>query len=200
MRDSFADLGIALIAAVIFTYLIMVALYDSFVYPLVVLFSIPLAMIGALLALALTMKSLSIFTILGIIMLVGLVGKNAILLVDRTNAVRAEGVGVYDALVDAGKMRLRPILMTTFTMIFGMMPIALSTAAGGEWKSGLAWAIIGGLTSSLVLTLIFVPIVYSKMEELRISVPALAKRIIKRMQPSAKPILEPEVAAVKIED
>ena len=199
-RQSFADLGLALIAAVIFTYLIMVALYNSFVYPFVVLFSVPLAMIGAFLALALTMKSLSIFSILGIIMLVGLVGKNAILLVDRTNAVREEGLGVYDALIDAGKMRLRPILMTTLTMIFGMMPIALSASAGGEWKSGLAWAIIGGLTSSLILTLIFVPVVYSKVEELRISIPGFVKRLNGRKVSSKEPILKPEAARVSLED
>lgn len=185
-KQSFADLGLAMFAAIIFTYLIMVALYDSFVYPFVVLFSIPLAMIGAFLALALTMKSLSIFSILGIIMLVGLVGKNAILLVDRTNAVRAEGLNVYDALIDAGKMRLRPILMTTFTMIFGMLPIALSASAGGEWKSGLAWAIVGGLTSSLVLTLVFVPIVYSKTEELRDSIPRFFKKFILKKQKMAE--------------
>jgi hydrophobic/amphiphilic exporter-1 (mainly G- bacteria), HAE1 family len=199
-RESFADLALALLAAVIFTYLIMVALYNSFIYPLVVLFSIPLAMIGAFVALALSFKALSIFSILGIIMLVGLVGKNAILLVDRTNAVRSEGLGVYEALIDAGNMRLRPILMTTFTMIFGMMPIALSASAGGEWKSGLAWAIIGGLTSSLVLTLIIVPIVYSKVEELRISIPAFVRRIIKRKQTYEEPIREPKVAHVRIDE
>ena len=199
-KDSFADLGLALFAAVIFTYLIMVALYNSFVYPFVVLFSIPLAMIGALLALALSMKSLNIFSILGVIMLVGLVGKNAILLVDRTNAVRLEGAGVFDALVDAGKMRLRPILMTTLTMIFGMLPIALSASAGGEWKSGLAWAIIGGLTSSLVLTLIIVPVVYSKVEELRISVPAFIKRFAKRKKSTLEPTLEPGTVRVRIDE
>ncbi len=199
-KESFGSLAIALLAAFIFTYLIMVALYDSFVYPFVVLFSVPLAMIGALLALALSMKALSIFSILGIIMLVGLVGKNAILLVDRTNAVRAQGVGIYDALIDAGKNRLRPILMTTFTMIFGMMPIALSTAAGGEWKSGLAWAIIGGLTSSLVLTLIIVPVVYSKVEEWRVSIPAFAKKVFRRKQISIEPIAEPEVVPVRTDE
>lgn len=166
-KESFASLGLALLAAVIFTYLIMVALYDSFIYPFVVLFSVPLAMIGALLALALTMKALSIFTILGIIMLVGLVGKNAILLVDRTNAARSEGLGLYDAILDAGKTRIRPIIMTTLTMIFGMLPIALSSSAGSEWKTGLAWGLIGGLTSSLILTLVIVPIVYSTIESLR---------------------------------
>lgn len=175
-RDSFGDLGIALLGAVLFTYLVMVALYDSFVHPFVILFSIPLAMIGALLALGLTMKSLSIFTILGIIMLTGLVAKNAILIVDRTNFMRVQGESVIDSLIDAGRMRIRPIFMTTLTMIFGMMPIALSSAPGAEWKSGLAWALIGGLTSSLFLTLLVVPIVYTKVEEFRVKIPALFKR------------------------
>ncbi|MBI2416920.1 MAG: efflux RND transporter permease subunit [Ignavibacteriales bacterium] len=175
-KESFASLALAMMAAVLFTYMIMVALYDSFIYPFVVLFSIPLAMIGAILALALSMKALSIFSILGIIMLVGLVGKNAILLVDRTNQMREEGLEVHGALMDAGKMRLRPILMTTFTMIFGMMPIALSTASGAEWKTGLAWGLIGGLTSSLMLTLVVVPSVYSIVEEWRVKVASFLKR------------------------
>jgi HAE1 family hydrophobic/amphiphilic exporter-1 len=133
-------------------------------------------------------------------MLVGLVGKNAILLVDRANAVRLEGVGVFDALVDAGKMRLRPKLMATLTMIFRMLPIGLSSSAGGEWKSGLARAIIGGLTSSLALTLIIVPVVYSKVEELRISVPAFVKKIIWKKQSEPEAILEPEVIKANLKD
>ncbi|MCE1187878.1 MAG: efflux RND transporter permease subunit [Ignavibacteria bacterium] len=181
-RDSNSDLGVAMLFAILFVYMIMVALYDSFIYPLVVLFSIPLAMIGALLALALTMKSLAIFTILGIIMLIGLVGKNAILLVDRTNQMILEGMDVHTALLDAGKMRLRPIIMTTLTMIFGMLPIGLSNAPGAEWKSGLAWALIGGLTSSLLLTLLVVPVVFSKVEELRLSIPAFFRRVLKLKQ------------------
>jgi len=177
MNESFQSLMLALAAAILFTYMVMVALYDSFVYPFVVLFSIPVAMVGAFLALALTMKSLNIFSILGILMLIGLVAKNAILLVDRTNQKRAEGESVYDALIDAGKTRLRPIVMTTLTMVFGMMPIALSGSSGAEWKSGLAWALIGGLTSSLVLTLVLVPVVYSKVEEYREKFPALFRRV-----------------------
>ncbi len=166
-KDSFADMMLALAAGILFTYMIMVALYDSFLHPFVILFSIPLAMIGALLALALAMEPLTIFSLLGVIMLVGLVGKNAILLVDRTNAMRAKGESLQDALIDAGKMRIRPIFMTTLTMIFGMTPIAFSTSDGAEWKSGLGLALIGGLTSSLFLTLIIVPLVYTKMEELK---------------------------------
>jgi HAE1 family hydrophobic/amphiphilic exporter-1 len=158
--DAFGSMLIALAVGILFVYLIMVALYNSFLYPLVVLFSIPLAVIGAFLALALASKSLSIFGMLGLIMLIGLVGKNAILLVDFTNKLREEGVGVKDALIEAGRERMRPIIMTTLTMIFGMLPIALSSSAGAEWKSGLAWALVGGLTSSMVLTLVIVPVVY----------------------------------------
>jgi len=158
--EAFGSMGLALLASILFVYLIMVALYDSYVDPFVVLFSIPLAIIGALLALALTMQALTIFSILGIIMLVGLVAKNAILLVDFTNQLKREGYNTYDALIEAGKVRMRPILMTTLSMIFGMLPIALATGAGSEWKNGMAWALIGGLTSSMFLTLIVVPVVY----------------------------------------
>jgi HAE1 family hydrophobic/amphiphilic exporter-1 len=188
--DSFIDLFLAMLIGILFVYLIMVALYDSYVYPFVVLFAIPLAMVGAMIALAVSGKSLSIFTILGIIMLIGLVTKNAILLVDRTNQTRLEhGLSVYEALLEAAQSRLRPILMTTFTMIFGMMPLALSTATGSEWKSGLAWAIIGGLTSSLFLTLIVVPVVYMKVDEWKEKIPALFKKpssMFKRSQQGAR--------------
>ncbi|RDV13588.1 AcrB/AcrD/AcrF family protein [Pontibacter diazotrophicus] len=158
--EGFGTLGMALLASIIFVYLIMVGLYDSYVYPLVVLFSIPLAIIGALLALALSAQTLSIFSILGIIMLIGLVAKNAILVVDFTNNLKAEGVEVKEALIEAIRIRFRPILMTTLAMVIGMMPIALASGAGAEWKNGLAWALIGGLTSSMFLTLIVVPVIY----------------------------------------
>ncbi len=164
--EGFGSLGIALIAAVVLVYLIMVALYNSFVYPFVVLFSIPLSIIGALLALALTNNSLNLFTILGLIMLIGLVAKNAILLVDFTNQRKAEGASTFQALVDANNARLRPILMTTIAMVIGMLPIALASGAGAEWKNGLAWVIIGGLISSLFLTLVVVPVMYSIFDKL----------------------------------
>jgi len=175
--EGFGSMGLAMIAGILFVYLIMVALYDSYVYPFVVLFSIPVAVVGAMLALAITGKSLSIFSMLGIIMLIGLVAKNAILLVDRTNQTRAEnGLSVYDALIEAGQSRLRPILMTTLTMIFGMLPIALSKAPGTEWKSGLAWALVGGLTSSMFLTLLLVPVMYMKVDEWRTKIPSFFKK------------------------
>ncbi|MDQ3290025.1 MAG: efflux RND transporter permease subunit, partial [Bacteroidota bacterium] len=162
--DAFGSLGLALIVAIVFVYLIMVALYDSFVYPFIVLFSLPVALIGALLALALALENLSIFSIIGMIMLMGLVAKNAILLVDFTNHLKAQGMVVREALIEAGRERLRPILMTTLAMVFGMLPIALAKGAGAETKNSLAWVIIGGLTSSLLLTLVLVPSIYLTVE------------------------------------
>ncbi len=159
-KDAFGSLGMAMLMGIILVYLIMVALYESVVYPFVVLFSIPVAMIGAFLALALSMETMSIFAIVGLIMLLGLVAKNGILIVDFTNHLKAEGMSRFDALIEAGKERLRPILMTTIAMITGMLPIALATSAGAEVKNGMAWVIIGGLTSSLILTLFLVPTMY----------------------------------------
>ncbi|MCP1995481.1 efflux RND transporter permease subunit [Flavobacterium sp. HSC-61S13] len=159
--EGFGTLGIALLAAIILVYLVMVALYDSFATPFIVIFSVPLSFIGALLAMGLTNTSLNIFTILGIIMLIGLVCKNAILLVDFANHRKEAGDNTHDALVAANHARLRPILMTTIAMVIGMIPIALAKGAGAEMNNGLAIVIIGGLLSSLFLTLVIVPVIYS---------------------------------------
>ncbi|HEX8546640.1 MAG TPA: efflux RND transporter permease subunit [Cytophagaceae bacterium] len=159
-KDSTDTLLSVLGIAVLLIYLIMVALYDSFIYPFVVLFSIPVAMIGAFLALSLAKASFSLFTGLGMIMMLGLVAKNGILIVDFTNQLKAKGHSTLDALMEAGKTRLRPILMTTLALVFGMIPIAIAKGAGAEWKNGLGWVLIGGLTSSMLLTLIVVPTVY----------------------------------------
>ncbi|REA62823.1 AcrB/AcrD/AcrF family protein [Dyadobacter luteus] len=158
--EGFGSLLVALVISILLVYFIMVGLYNSFAYPLVVLFSIPLCVIGALLALALTNNTLNIFTMLGMIMLIGLVAKNAIILVDFTNQLKAEGKKTYEALFLANRARLRPILMTTIAMVIGMLPIAMASGAGAELKNGLAWVIIGGLMSSLFLTLIVVPVIY----------------------------------------
>ncbi|MCO5234305.1 MAG: efflux RND transporter permease subunit [Chitinophagales bacterium] len=168
--ESFNALSIAFIAAFIFMYLVMVALYDSFVYPFVVLFSIPVAFIGAFLALNLASSSLSMFTILGMIMLLGLVAKNAILIVDFANHKKMEGVSSFDSLVQAGGIRLRPILMTTIAMVAGMLPIALAKGAGSEWKNGLGWVLVGGLTSSMVLTVYVVPMAYYTVDKIKIRI------------------------------
>jgi len=168
--DAFGSLGIALILAIFLVYLIMVALYQSYLYPFVVLFTIPLAIIGAILALALTKSNLSLFSLMGMIMLVGLVAKNAILVVDFTNQLREKGYTAKDALIEATKIRLRPVLMTTVAMIIGLLPIALASGAASEWINGIAWVLIGGLTSSLFLTLIIVPLVYLLMEKAKMKV------------------------------
>jgi HAE1 family hydrophobic/amphiphilic exporter-1 len=159
-NESFGAMGLALLASLVLVYLIMVALYDNYIYPFVVLFSIPVAMIGALLALNLSMSNFSIFAGLGVIMLLGLVMKNAILIVDFTNHLKEKGIPTYDALLESVKERMRPILMTTVAMVFGMIPIAIAKGAGAEWKNGLAWVLIGGLLSSMFLTIVLVPVMY----------------------------------------
>lgn len=166
-NDSFGALGSVLVISFLLIYLIMVALYDSYVYPFVVLFSIPVAVIGAFLALNLSMSHLSLFALLGLIMLMGLVTKNAILIVDFTNQLKAEGKHYKEALIIAGKGRMRPILMTTVSMVIGMLPIALAEGTASEWKNGLAWVIIGGLTSSLILTVYLVPVVYAVVDSIK---------------------------------
>jgi HAE1 family hydrophobic/amphiphilic exporter-1 len=166
-NDSFGALGAVLGISFILIYLIMVALYDSFVYPFVVLFAIPLALIGALFALNLSLSNISLFALLGLIMLMGLVVKNAILIVDFTNQLKTEGIHFKAALPLAAKERMRPILMTTLSMVIGMLPIALAKGAGAEWKNGLAWVIIGGLLSSLILTVFLVPMVYYVVDTIK---------------------------------
>jgi hydrophobic/amphiphilic exporter-1 (mainly G- bacteria), HAE1 family len=166
-KDSTDTLNGVLGIAIILIYLIMVALYDSFVYPFVVLFSIPVAMIGALLALAMAKSSFSLFTGLGIIMMLGLVAKNGILIVDFANQLKGKGLSTFEALMESGKTRLRPILMTTLALVFAMIPIAIAKGAGAEWKNGLGWVLIGGLTSSMLLTLIIVPIVYLTVDNIK---------------------------------
>jgi HAE1 family hydrophobic/amphiphilic exporter-1 len=169
-NDSFGALGAVLLVSFLLIYLILVALYDNFIYPFVVLFSIPVAIIGAFLALNLTMNNLSLFALLGLIMLMGLVVKNAILIVDFTNQLKAEGVHFKEAIIQAGKGRMRPILMTTLSMAIGMLPIAMASGTGSEWKNGLAWVIIGGLLSSLILTVFLVPMIYYLVDSLKLRI------------------------------
>lgn len=165
--EAFGSLAFALLTSILLVYLIMVALYDNYIYPLVVMFSIPVAMVGALLALALSMENLSIFGMLGLIMLVGLVVKNAILIVDFVNQLKAKGMYYKEAVIKGTLERFRPILMTTIAMVIAMIPIAIASGAGSEWKNGLAWVLIGGLTSSMILTMIIVPVVYALVDQIK---------------------------------
>lgn len=159
-EEGFGAIGLAFLISIILVYLILVLLYNDYIYPFAVLFSAPLALIGALLAMALAMENISIFTLLGMVMLIGLVAKNAILVVDFANQLRIEGMDVKEALLEATQQRFRPIIMTVLATIIGMLPIALAQGAGADWKNGLAWVLIGGLTSSTILTLVNVPLVY----------------------------------------
>lgn len=166
-QEGFGSLGIAMAAALLLVYFIMVLLYDSFIYPFVVLFSIPVAVIGALLALSLSASNISIFAMLGMLMLIGLVIKNAILIVDFANQLKEKGMPYREAILHAGEERLRPILMTTIAMVIGMVPIAIASGAGSEWKNSLAWVLIGGLTSSMMLTVYLVPMMYYLTDRIR---------------------------------
>lgn len=165
--ESFDSLKVTLLLAIIFIYMILAAQFESFVHPFTIMFSLPVSLIGAAGALWLTKTNLSIFAFIGIIMLMGLVTKNAILLVDYTNTLRSRGLSRHDALLKAGPIRLRPILMTTLAMIFGMLPIALGRGAAAEIKAGLGIVVIGGLITSLFLTLVVVPSVYTYMDDIQ---------------------------------
>lgn len=166
-KESMGALGSAMLVGLILVYLILVALYDNFVYPFVVIFSILVALPGAFLALNLASMNIGIFTMLGMIMLLGLVAKNAILIVDFTNHLKAEGKSTYNALLESVRERMRPILMTTIAMVVGMVPIATAVGSGSEWKNGLAWVLIGGLTSSMFLTIILVPMLYYVVDRIQ---------------------------------
>ena len=155
----------------------MVSLFESYIHPFTIMFSLPVALVGAFAGLALAGTTLNMFSMIGIIMLMGLVTKNAILLVDFTNTLRARGLAMREALLEAGKTRLRPIVMTTATMVFGMMPLALALGAGAEMRQGMAVVVIGGLISSTLLTLVLVPVIYTYVDAAKAKVPELFKRV-----------------------
>ena len=181
-KESMGALGTAMGIGLILVYLIMVALYDNYVYPFVVLFSILVSLIGAILALALSSSNMGIFTMLGMLMLLGLVAKNAILIVDFTNHLKEKGMTTYNALLEAVKERMRPILMTTIAMVVGMIPIATATGSGAEWKNGLAWILIGGLTSSMFLTIIVVPMMYYTVDRIQDKFRARTKKLVAELE------------------
>lgn len=167
MRESFANILFALFLAVILIYMILAAQFESFVHPFTIMLSLPLSMVGAFGALWLAGMTLNIFSMIGIIMLMGLVTKNAILLVDYTNTLRRrDNFERNHAILTAGPIRLRPILMTTASIIFGMLPIAFGLGAGAESRAPMAVVVIGGLITSTLLTLIVVPVVYTLLDDL----------------------------------
>ena len=160
MMDSMSVFARAIMLSLILMYLSLVLLYNNWIDPLVVMFSIPFSILGAILALALSGTSLNIYAMLGLVMLIGLVAKNAILLVDFANEQLAQGLSMDDALIAAVKMRTRPILMTALSTIIGMVPVAIASGSSAELRNGIGWVIIGGMALSTMLTLIVVPVVF----------------------------------------
>jgi len=166
MGESFVYLVFALILGIVIAYMVLASQFESFVHPFTILLAMPFSLIGAFGALLLAGKTLNIFSFIGLILLMGLVKKNAILLVDYTNTLRKRGMSRREALLKAGPVRLRPILMTTVAMIFGMMPVAIGVGEGSETRSPMGIAVIGGLLTSLFLTLLVVPVAYDLMDDL----------------------------------
>ncbi|HPC84014.1 MAG TPA: efflux RND transporter permease subunit [Thermoanaerobaculaceae bacterium] len=166
MVESFSYLGEALLLAIIFVYLILAAQFESFIDPLAIMLSLPLSIVGMAGMLVLTGDTLNIMSQIGLILLMGLVTKNAILLVDFTKVLRGRGLDRREAVITAGRTRLRPIVMTTAAMIFGMLPLALAIGQGAEMRAPMARAVVGGLITSTLLTLIIVPVVYTLLDDL----------------------------------
>jgi HAE1 family hydrophobic/amphiphilic exporter-1 len=155
----------ALLLAVIFVYLILAAQFESFIDPFAIMLSLPLSIVGMAGMLFITGDTINIMSLIGLIMLMGLVTKNAILLVDYAKVLRARGMDRSEAVITAGRTRLRPIMMTTLAMIFGMLPLALALGAGAEMRAPMARAVIGGLITSTFLTLLVVPVVYTLLDD-----------------------------------
>ena len=188
--EAFNGVLMALAAAVIFIYIVLASQFGSFMQPLAIMASLPLALIGVMLALLVTRSTLNLFSMIGLVMLMGLVTKNAILLVDFANQGRKAGLSVPDALLQAGLVRMRPIIMTTSAMIFGMLPLALALNEGGELQAPMGRAIIGGVITSTLLTLVVVPVLYSYLVRERrpgaAKKPAMAGGAIGAHMPASK--------------
>jgi HAE1 family hydrophobic/amphiphilic exporter-1 len=199
-NESFGQILSALILSVLLMYMLMVALFESLIFPLMIMFSLPLAVVGAFGLLAATGNTLNMLSMIGMILLTGLVGKNAILLVDYTNTLRKRGLRRNEALLKAGPTRLRPILMTTAALVLAMSPIALKLGEGSEWRAPMAVTVIGGLLTSTLLTLVLIPAVYTIMDDFT-GVLARAPRLVRllvrmpRFQPHP-PGPEPETPRI----
>jgi HAE1 family hydrophobic/amphiphilic exporter-1 len=166
MQESFGYALQALLLAVVFIYMILASQFRSFIQPIAIMVSLPLSLIGVMLALLAWRSTLNMFSVIGFIMLMGLVTKNAILLIDFANQQRRRGMERGQALLAAAEIRLRPILMTTLAMVFGMLPLAISTSEGAEQRAPMAHAVIGGVIASTLLTLLVVPVLYTLLDDL----------------------------------
>jgi HAE1 family hydrophobic/amphiphilic exporter-1 len=166
MQESFGFALQALLLAVVFIYMILASQFRSFIQPVAIMASLPLSLIGVMVALLAWRSTLNMFSVIGFIMLMGLVTKNAILLIDFANQQRRAGMDRAQALLAAAEIRLRPILMTTLAMVFGMLPLAVSTTEGAEQRAPMAHAVIGGVVASTLLTLLVVPVLYTLLDDL----------------------------------
>ena len=164
-RESFIALLGALILAIILVYMVLASQFKSLIDPFIIMFSVPLGLIGVLWALFLTQTNLSVTSFMGVIMMAGIVVSNGILLVDYTNRLRGRGMGLEEAVVLGGRTRLRPILMTTLCTILGLIPMAIGLGEGSESNAPMAIAVIGGLSVSTLLTLVFIPTLYTIFEK-----------------------------------
>jgi hydrophobic/amphiphilic exporter-1 (mainly G- bacteria), HAE1 family len=189
IADTASSVGSALLLAVIFIYLVLASQFGSFLQPIAIMGSLPLALIGVMVGLLVGGSTLNMFSAIGFIMLMGLVVKNAILLVDNANQHVREGWNLYEALVEAGATRFRPIIMTTLAMIFGMLPLALSLHEGSGQNAPMAHAVIGGLISSTALTLLVVPVLLTYIDSF--------SRFTRRFMPKAPDDSHPAAEAVK---
>ncbi|MCS7002006.1 MAG: efflux RND transporter permease subunit, partial [Dehalococcoidia bacterium] len=189
LDNAIQQFGGALILSVFLVYMLMVALYESFFHPLAIMFSLPVAVVGALVALWATGNTLNIFSLLGMIMLMGLVAKNGILLVDYINTVRSRGAPRLQAILEASPTRLKPIMMTSATLVFAMIPLAMKLEAGSESRAPLAVVVIGGVISSTFLTLYLVPAVYTYLDSLGAFLARLFGQTERGVLPSPTPVL-----------
>ncbi|AET68398.1 cation/multidrug efflux pump [Desulfosporosinus orientis DSM 765] len=183
MQEGFSSLVTALLMGIMFMFLVMAMQFESFLDPIAIMFSLPMALIGAVLGLYIAGSELSILSLIGIILLMGLVAKNGILLIDFTKQKMKAGFEVKEALIEAGAVRLRPILMTTLAMIFGMIPVAIGSGAGAEMRAPMGHAVIGGLITSTLLTLFVVPVVYSLLDSLKMTFRRKGKKTVSPMYP-----------------
>jgi HAE1 family hydrophobic/amphiphilic exporter-1 len=177
----------ALLLSIVLIYILMAALFEGYLSPLIIMFSLPMALAGAVLALLVSGSSLNVISGIGIIMLMGLVTKNAILLVDYTNTLRGRGLERREAILEAGPTRLRPILMTTMAMVFGMLPTAaphvFRLVRGAEFRAPLAIAVIGGLLLALALTLLIIPVLYTVFDDVGTRFSERLRRLARRLVP-----------------
>jgi len=169
MSDTFKDLTMALGRSLILIYMILAILYESVKTPFIRMFSLPLGLIGSLFLLFLTNNSLNLYSLIGILVMDGLVAKNGTLLLDYTLTLMDRGMPAREAIIEAGKVRLKPIFMTTLTMVVGMLPTALSMTAGSETRASMAVVVIGGLLTSTVFTLLIIPVIFLFFENHKVS-------------------------------